>query len=49
LNKCISTPINRFNAGDKIKGEAKYLGDIHFDDLLYAKTIRATKARAKIF
>ncbi|MEG0774633.1 xanthine dehydrogenase family protein molybdopterin-binding subunit [Clostridium sp.] len=48
MNKCISTPINRFDAGDKIKGEAKYLGDIQFDDLLYAKTIRSTKARAKI-
>ncbi|EQB88829.1 CO/xanthine dehydrogenase Mo-binding subunit [Clostridium punense] len=48
INKCISTPINRFDAKDKIKGEAKYVGDMDFEDLLYAKTLRSTMARAKI-
>jgi len=48
LYECISTPINRFDAPDKISGAAQYLDDIHFKDILYAKTFRAEKARAKI-
>lgn len=48
MYECISTPINRFDAPDKISGEAQYLDDIEIKDILYAKTLRSEKARAKI-
>ncbi len=48
MGKCISTPINRFDAKEKISGEAKYISDIKLENSLYAKTLRSTKARGKI-
>ncbi len=48
MSKCISTPINRFDAKEKISGEAKYVSDIKLENSLCAKTLRSTKARAKI-
>lgn len=44
----ISKSVKRVDASEKIRGEAKYLNDIDFGDILYAKTLRSTKARAKI-
>lgn len=44
----ISKPIKRVDAEEKISGKAKYLMDMEFEDMLYAKTLRSTKARAEI-
>ncbi|MBN2279200.1 MAG: xanthine dehydrogenase family protein [Candidatus Marinimicrobia bacterium] len=38
----------RSDAKAKLRGETKYIADIPFDKLLYAKTLRSTKAKAKI-
>ncbi|WP_017416123.1 xanthine dehydrogenase family protein molybdopterin-binding subunit [Clostridium tunisiense] len=40
--------MNRFDAADKIRGEARYIGDMFFEEFFYAKTLRSTMARAKI-
>lgn len=48
ISNCISTPMNRFDAADKIRGEARYIGDMFFEEFFYAKTLRSTMARAKI-
>lgn len=44
----ISKPIKRFDTADKIAGTAKYVADFKFDDMLYARTLRSTEARAII-
>jgi CO/xanthine dehydrogenase Mo-binding subunit len=44
----INKPVKRVDAEEKISGKAKYLTDMEFEDMLYAKTYRSTKARAKI-
>ncbi|ADK16042.1 MULTISPECIES: xanthine dehydrogenase family protein molybdopterin-binding subunit [Clostridium] len=44
----ISDSIIRFDAEEKISGKAKYISDIVYKDVLYAKTLRSTRARAKI-
>lgn len=44
----ISKPVKRIDVEDKIKGKTEYLADMHFEDALYAKTLRSTKARAEI-
>lgn len=44
----IGKPIKRVDAGEKIGGEAKYIADIEFEDMLYARTLRSTVARGKI-
>lgn len=44
----ISIPVVRFDAEDKISGRAKYISDIKYENMLYAKTLRSTRARAKI-
>ncbi|WBW99768.1 xanthine dehydrogenase family protein molybdopterin-binding subunit [Oceanirhabdus sp. W0125-5] len=46
--KDISISVPRHDAKDKISGKAKYLNDIQIDNFLWAKTLRSTKARAKI-
>ncbi|HEX38360.1 MAG TPA: aldehyde oxidase [Candidatus Cloacimonetes bacterium] len=38
----------RIDAASKISGEEQYVRDLQIDDLLYAKTIRSTRAHAKI-
>lgn len=48
LIKDISKPVNRIDVEDKLKGTTKYLADMEFKNALYAKTLRSTKARAKI-
>lgn len=44
----ISKSIKRFDAEEKISGRTKYIADMEFSDMLYAKTLRSTKSRAKI-
>jgi len=44
----IGKPIKRLDAAEKIAGDAKYLADIEFENMIYARTLRSTKARAKI-
>lgn len=44
----ISTPIQRVDAKAKTGGSARYLADIPFEGLLYAKAVRSERARAKI-
>lgn len=44
----ISTPVKRVDGSSKISGEEKYISDIKFDSMLYAKTFRSSEARAKI-
>lgn len=44
----ISKSVKRIDAEEKISGRAKYLPDMEFEDMLYAKTLRSSKARAKI-
>jgi len=46
--KDISTSIPKMDADDKISGRALYVDDYQFDDLYHAKTLRSTKAKAKI-
>jgi len=48
MNEKIGKPVKRVDAAEKIGGQAKYLADIEFEDMLYARTFRSTKARAKI-
>ncbi|CAH2213754.1 xanthine dehydrogenase family protein molybdopterin-binding subunit [Tepidibacter aestuarii] len=44
----ISKSIKRFDTGPKIRGDAEYLCDMDFEDLVYAKTLRSSRPRAKI-
>jgi len=44
----ISTAIQRVDAKDKAGGSARYIADIPFDGMLYAKTVRSEEARAEI-
>ena len=46
--KDISTSVSKVDADDKISGRALYVDDYQFDDLYHAKTLRSTKAKAKI-
>jgi CO/xanthine dehydrogenase Mo-binding subunit len=44
----ISTAIRRVDAAAKADGSAKYIADLDFEGLLYAKTVRSEEARAEI-
>jgi CO/xanthine dehydrogenase Mo-binding subunit len=44
----ISRSIKRFDFDEKITGTARYCADVTYDGMLYAKTLRSTKARARI-
>lgn len=44
----ISRPIRRFDFDEKITGKAVYCADVRLDNMLHAKTLRSTKARARI-
>ncbi len=44
----ISKSVKRIDAEDKISGKARYVCDMKFEDMLYAKTFRSTRVRAKI-
>jgi len=48
LKETISKSIPRVDARAKLRGEAQYIADMPFDSLRYAKTLRSTKAKAKI-
>ncbi|MCB2293281.1 xanthine dehydrogenase family protein molybdopterin-binding subunit [Clostridium algoriphilum] len=48
MNEKIGKPIKRVDAAEKIGGQVKYLADIEFEGMLYARTLRSTRARAKI-
>ncbi len=44
----IGTSILRVDSRKKIRGEAEYIADWKFDGMLYAKTVRSSKAKAAI-
>jgi CO/xanthine dehydrogenase Mo-binding subunit len=44
----ISTAVKRVDADSKSSGEAKYVSDLEFPGLLYAKALRSERARANI-
>jgi CO/xanthine dehydrogenase Mo-binding subunit len=44
----IRTPVDRSDARIKINGTAEYIGDILFEGMLYAKTLRSKRPRAVI-
>lgn len=44
----ISTPVKKADAEEKIAGKAVYTGDMKLHGMLYAKTLRSEKVRAKI-
>lgn len=44
----IGRPIRRFDLDEKITGKAVYCADVRLDNMLHAKTLRSTKARARI-
>ncbi|MFP4177159.1 MAG: xanthine dehydrogenase family protein molybdopterin-binding subunit [Acholeplasmataceae bacterium] len=48
MKKDISIPIDKVDNEEKISGQAKYVDDIAFEGMLYARTVRSTKAHARI-
>lgn len=46
--KGISEPIKRYDFDEKAEGRARYCADIHPEGMLYARTLRSSKPRAKI-
>ncbi|WP_330404449.1 xanthine dehydrogenase family protein molybdopterin-binding subunit [Vallitalea okinawensis] len=44
----ISCSINKVDNAEKIAGEAKYINDIFYEEMLYARTLRSTTSKAKI-
>ncbi|HAG11861.1 MAG TPA: aldehyde oxidase [Desulfotomaculum sp.] len=44
----IGKPVKRFDFDAKVEGRAQYCSDIHFENMLYAKTLRSELSRAKI-
>jgi CO/xanthine dehydrogenase Mo-binding subunit len=44
----ISAPVRRIDAEEKIAGRTRYLADLSFPGLLYARLLRSTRARARI-
>lgn len=48
MRESISKPIQRVDGSAKISGEAKYIGDMHFENMLFAKTLRSSRVKAKI-
>lgn len=46
--KDISTSVIRVDSRKKTRGEARYISDRRFEHMLYAKTVRSTKAKAEI-
>ncbi len=48
MSNKISKSIIRVDSRKKIRGEASYISDWEFSDKLFARTVRSTKAKAKI-
>lgn len=44
----ISSPVKRVDADDKGRGSAQYIADLDFPGMLYARTLRADRPRARI-
>lgn len=44
----ITGSVKRSDFDDKAEGRAKYCADLRFDGMLYGKTVRSTRSRAKI-
>ncbi len=44
----ISTPIRRVDAREKTGGITKYIADMEFTEMLFAKVVRSTEVRARI-
>lgn len=48
MNSNIGHPVDKLDNHEKSAGSAQYIGDIKIPGLLYAKTLRSTRPRAKI-
>ncbi|MFP4431981.1 MAG: xanthine dehydrogenase family protein molybdopterin-binding subunit [Spirochaetaceae bacterium] len=48
MKHTISAPVLRVDSHGKTAGAAKYLADYSFDGMLYARTLRSERARARI-
>ncbi len=48
MNKIISASIPRLDADKKISGQAEYVGDLTMDNFVHARTVRSTKAHARV-
>ena len=48
MAESIETPIPRFDAPEKSGGRAQYIADIPFENMLFARTLRSTRPRARI-
>jgi len=46
--KGISEPIKRYDFDEKVEGRARYCADLHPEGMLYARTLRSDRPRAKI-
>lgn len=44
----ISLSVNKVDNDEKIAGKAKYINDITYEGMLYAKTLRSTESKARI-
>jgi CO/xanthine dehydrogenase Mo-binding subunit len=44
----VGRPLNRYDAREKVTGEAKYAGDIKLPGMLYGKTLHCPHPRARI-
>jgi CO/xanthine dehydrogenase Mo-binding subunit len=44
----ITDVVHRVDGAGKLKGETKYIEDMHFDNMLYAKTFRSKIAKGRI-
>jgi len=44
----IGAPVLRPDAIDKVRGEAKYVGDLVFTGMLYGRVIRSTMPHARV-
>lgn len=44
----ITDVVHRVDGAGKLKGETKYIEDMHFDNMLYAKTLRSKIAKGRI-
>ncbi len=44
----ITDAVHRVDSAGKLRGETKYIEDMHFDNLLYAKTLRSKVAKGRI-
>ena len=48
MDHTISKSVNKVDNGEKLRGFASYSADLGFEGMLFAKTLRSTKARARI-